>query len=112
MISLNDDPTPGFYKTRLRSGAPPVGIRIFFDHPKEPGTDELLTERGKRWQAEMNGKPIDLERVWPQCSGAPITAAEYRYFADSHAHAVEHDPFDPRSTPHRRTDWDTATPTF
>lgn len=69
-----------------------------------------MTERGKMWQAELNGKPIDLERVWPACTKDPIDERTYRYMADSHDYAVRNAPFDPRAMPHKATDWDSAPP--
>lgn len=118
MINISEDPIAGYYRMALLRGAPPVGIRIFYGPPKDPVTGEIM-DRSHRWQAEANGTPIDLERVWPVCAkealhptGAQSDAAkiEYDLLARTQKWAVENDPWDPRATPRRRTDWATASP--
>lgn len=96
---------------RRRRGAPPVGIRIYFDHPRDP-EGQRLVDRGMRWHADENGVEIDIETVWPQCARERITEDEYRYMVDAFRFAVSNAPMDPRATPRRKTDWDMAPPTF
>lgn len=73
-----DVPEAGYYRMRLRAGAVWVAIRIWFGPPRDPLTGEVM-DRSHRWQATANGKPIDLERVWPQCAADPIDEAEARH---------------------------------
>lgn len=73
-----DAPIAGYYRMRLRSGGVFVAIRIWFGPPRDPLTGEVM-DRSHRWQATANGKPIDLERVWPQCAADPIDEAEARH---------------------------------
>lgn len=109
MIDISADPVPGFYRLALRRGAPPSGIRIWFGHSTGP-EGQRMVDRSMHWQAEANGKSIDIERVWPVCGKDPISEDDYRYLARSHSYAVENDAWDPRATPGKATDWDTATP--
>ena len=98
-----DVPVPGFYRTRLRSGGVRVGVRIWFGPPKDPVTGEEL-DRSPRWQAEVNGKYIDLDRVWPSCARDPIDAREYAYLTKLQAWGEEHAPDSPQADPTRRVD--------
>lgn len=73
-----DAPIAGYYRMRLRSGGVFVAIRVWFGQPQDPLTGETM-DRSLRWQATANGKPIDLDRVWPQCADNPIDQAEARH---------------------------------
>lgn len=75
-----DAPVPGYYRMRLNAAGVDVGIRIWFGPPKDPVTGEEL-DRSHRWQAEANGRPIDLDRVWPVCAKNPIDEAQHDYLA-------------------------------
>lgn len=86
-----DQPVPGYYRTRLRSGGMFVGVRIWFGPPHDPVTGEEM-DRSHRWQAEANGRYIDFDRVWPGCASSPIDEAEYRHLASLQNWAVEHAP--------------------
>lgn len=100
-------PEPGFYKMRLRSGGVFVGVRIWWGNPIEPWTGEEM-DRAPRWNSTVNGKWIDLERVWPSCAKTPIDEAEHYYLCKlqawgaEHGHAAIADPrkkLDPMKTP-------------
>jgi len=108
---MNDatQPTAGFYKMRLVRGGPPAGIRIFYGPPNDPVTGEVM-DRGYRWQAEVNGTYMELDRVWPACMRESIPEAEYRFMSKAQAHARAHDGFNPLGSPTKRVDWETATP--
>jgi hypothetical protein len=95
----------------LRSGAAPVGIRIWFGQPYDPVTGELM-DRSLRWQAEANGEPIALEQVWPRCAREPIDEREYRFLTERAAWARENAPTSPHANPHRPIDPMTAPPPF
>lgn len=98
-----DKPIAGYYKTRLRSGAVPAGIRIWFGPPHDPDTGEEM-DRGHRWQAHANGKYINLERVWPGCAREQINAAEYEYLCRLQEWGVENAPDGPQADPFRKVD--------
>lgn len=100
-------PVAGFYRARLVSGGHPVGVRIWHGPPHDPITGEEL-DRSWRWQATMNGEPIDLFRVWPRCAGEPIDQVEHDYLASVHKWAVEHQPDSPQANPTRKIDLLTA----
>ncbi|RIV79541.1 hypothetical protein [Pelagerythrobacter aerophilus] len=100
-------PTAGFYRFRMRSGGVRGVVRIWFGPPHDPVTGEEL-DRSWRWQAEFNGEPVDLDRVWPDCAGEPVTEQDYRRaiarqeWARQHApdsayadHRKRRDPLDP-----------------
>jgi hypothetical protein len=102
-----DRPVAGFYRTKLRRGAVPVGIRIWFGVPLDPVTGEEL-DRSPRWQATANGRYIDLERVWPGCADEPIDEAEHRYLCSLQAWGEQHAPDAPHADPTRAVDLLTA----
>lgn len=98
-----DQPIAGFYRMRLRSGAAYCGIRIWHGAPLDPVTGEEL-DRSHRWQAQVNGAAIELERVWPKCAASPIDADEYRHLCAVQDWARDHAPTSPLANPHRRAD--------
>lgn len=102
-----DLPIAGLYKMRLRSGGMPVGIRIWFGQPKDPVTGELM-DRSLRWQAEANGRAIDLDRAWPRCADQPIDAKEHAYLTSLQSWGEEQAPDSPQADPTRRVDFLTA----
>lgn len=105
-------PTEGWYQMRLVAGGVKVGIRIFHGPPKDPVTGEEL-DRSWRWQAECNGEPIDIDRVWPSAGREPITAAEYQYLTEMARWAARHAPESPAANPCRPIDLIAAPlPTF
>ena len=84
-------PVAGFYRYRLRSGSVIGGVRIWYGPPLDPETGEEL-DRGWRWQAQFDGEPVDLDRVWPTGAGNPITEAEYRALVARRAWARKNAP--------------------
>lgn len=96
-------PVAGHYRTKLRSGGVLVGVRLWHGAPHDPVTGEEL-DRSWRWQAECNGEPIDFDRVWPGCAGDPISAAEYRFYAQRQGWAREHAPESSFADPKRKRD--------
>lgn len=102
-----DLPVAGLYRMRLRSGGVAVGVRIWHGPPLDPVTGETM-DRSWRWQAAVNGAPIDIERVWPACADDPIDQSEHDHLAGLQAwgraagHAAIADPtrrLDPLSSP-------------
>lgn len=106
------EPTAGYFRLRLVAGGPKVGVRLFYGPPLDPVTGEEL-DRSWRWQAECNGKPIDIDRVWPTAGRDPIDAAEYAYLCDLARWAERNAPDAPAAQPHRKIDLLSAPiPTF
>lgn len=98
-----DVPIAGFYRTRLRSGAPYVGVRIWYGQPLDPVTGEEM-DRSLRWQAQANGSYVDLDRVWPKCAGDPITEAEHAHLIRVQQWAESNAPDSALADPRRRID--------
>ncbi len=90
---------------RFVRGGPLVGIRIWHGPPLDP-IDRSVMDRMHRWNAEANGEHVELDRVWPQCVGDPITEAEYRFLCERTQWARRNDAYDPMATPRRKADWD------
>lgn len=86
-----DVPTAGFYRMRLRSGGAFVGVRIWYGQPLDPDTREPM-DRSLRFQAEINGRYAELDRVWPGCARDPIDEAEYRHLIKVQKWANQHAP--------------------
>ena len=101
-----DVPTAGFYRIQLRRDGVPCAVRIWEGAPIDPATGEELTEtRGARWQATLNGAPVEMERVWPGCARRPISLQEHDRLA---ARALTQDPEDPFFDARRPVDLRTA----
>ena len=81
----------GFFRHRLVSGGVIGGVRIWYGPPHDPVTGEVM-DRSWRWQAEFDGEPVDLDRVWPECVGRPITEAEYQALVARREWAKQHAP--------------------
>jgi hypothetical protein len=101
---VGDTPIAGFYRLKLIRFGVPAGVRIWNGPPADPVTGEDL-DRAPRWQAQCNGDPIDVERVWPQCARDPIDAAEYAHLAERQAWAKTHAPGSALAEPRRRADF-------
>lgn len=102
-----DQPQAGYYRMSLRKGGHPVGIRIWFGQPLDPVTGEPL-DRSLRWQATANRRPVDLDRVWPQCLREPISKTDHDYLAAMQDWAERNAPDAPQADPTRRIDLNAA----
>lgn len=98
-----DTPVAGFYRARLRSGGMMVGIRIWYGAPHDPVTGDEM-DRSHRWQAEANGRYIELDHVWPGCAGEPIDQAEHDHLKSLQDWAVNHAPASSMANPYRKAD--------
>lgn len=98
-----DQPIEGYYRMKLRRGAHPVGVRVWYGAPLDPVTREEL-DRGHRWQATINNRDIDLDRVWPLCAGARIDRAEHDYLAGLQDWAEDNAPESPQANPFKKID--------
>lgn len=101
-----DVPTPGFYRMRLRRGAIPVGVHIFYGQTLDPETGEPLDRWF--WQATVNGEPSSVDQVWPICAKEPIDRREHDYLVESQRWGREHDPDGPYANRSRPIDLLTA----
>jgi hypothetical protein len=99
-----DTPVTGYYRFRWRRGAPACGVRIWYGPPRDPDTGEEM-DRSWRWQAQVNGRYVDLRRVWPVCGAEPISPDEHDYLAYRAQVATAADPY---SAPAKRVDMLTA----
>lgn len=106
-----DTPTAGFYALSLRSGAVKVGVRIWHGPPRDPHTGDLM-DRHWRWQATVNRKYVDLERVWPVCARTPISEAEHDYLCTLQQWGRENDPDGAFANPTQPVNHLTAPVTF
>lgn len=96
-------PVAGFYRYRLRGGSVAGGVRIYFGPPLDPVTGEEL-DRSWRWMAEFNGEPVEFDRVWPACTGEPITEQDYRRRVARRLWAAQHAPESAYAEQGRRLD--------
>jgi hypothetical protein len=104
-----DVPTPGFYRIRLRKGAPHSAVRIWLGSSIDPATGIESEERPLLWQSTINGERVPLERVWPGCASDPIDREEHDRIVRRNATLDEDSPFyDPR----RPVDLASAPPPF
>lgn len=99
-----DVPIAGLYRMRLVSRGVPVAIRIWHGPPADPVTGEEL-DRGWRWQATANNRPVDLERAWPKCAADPIDKAEHDYLTSLQDWGEAHAPQSPQANPKRAVDF-------
>lgn len=100
-------PVTGFYRMRMRANSHYVGVRIWFGQPLDPVTGERL-DRSLRWQAEVNGRYMELDRVWPACATDPIEQAEYEHLKGLQDWASDHAPQSALADPRRPLDLLTA----
>jgi hypothetical protein len=100
MTPRTDQPIAGFYRRRLVKGGPWVPVLIAYGAPLDPVTGEEL-DRSPRWQAWSGGREIDVWNLWPDCSGEPITKAEYTHLRDVGEWAERHAPRSPEANPTR-----------
>lgn len=97
-------PEAGYFRFRLRSGGVACGVRIHHGPPLDPVTGEVL-DRSWRWQADVNGEPFgDFDRVWPGCTGEPISERQYAEYVMRHVWARDHAPDSAFADPSRKRD--------
>lgn len=99
-----DSPIAGHYEMKMVRGGMICGIRIWNGPPHDPVTGEEL-DRSWRWQAEVNGDRVEIERVWPKCGPAPISPERYAEYVARARHAQDFDPLTPQANPRRQIDF-------
>jgi hypothetical protein len=104
-----DDPRPGFFQLRLVKGGPFVAARIWRECPwVDPSSDAhpedwcRPLDRPRPLQAEIDGKPAEVERVWT--GGRRIAASEFFYRVELGRWARAYAPEEPEANPHRPVD--------
>jgi hypothetical protein len=93
-------PTPGYWRIRLRKGAPEVVCCI---REVEEPEEDVWWDGNPCLAAYILDAPAAMERVW-LWHGPAITEAEYRYQCALVAYCREHEPNDPLAQPHRAVD--------
>ncbi len=106
-----DKPEPGYFRMRLVKGGPWVGAIIFRPCPIEmhPETFQAV-DRWPHLQAEVDGKPAGVDRVWT--SGRRVPMAEYLFLRDDRAWAREYAPQSPEANPRQPVNLGALLPIF
>ena len=111
-MHVSDEPIAGFYRVKMMRHGPWVPVRIWYGPPHDPDTGEEM-DRSWRWQAERNGEPADIARLWPWCGKDPISEQEYWFLINRAEHARHFRPDDPHANPRQSIDLLSAPiPTF
>jgi hypothetical protein len=116
-------PQPGFYVMRLRSGAPLVAVVIYQLCPivipqpmtiAGPHPDEWCRplDRSRRCEARLDGKRVDLDRVWTARSLRPISRAEFEFRSGPLRRWARENPNAPEARPYRPVDLAAIPPLF
>lgn len=114
-------PVAGSYAMALVKRGPLVPIRIFWGHAVIQGEEQ---DRGYDWRCEVNGAtdrwneeqhcfvPLDLDGVWPECTGKPIDDDEFAFMRRRTIWAVAHAPWHPAANPYTPIDLGTLPPAW
>ncbi|MGL4230354.1 MAG: hypothetical protein ACRCWJ_03225, partial [Casimicrobium sp.] len=97
------DPVAGFYRGKMRSGGALCGFYVWFGPPLDPVTGKEM-DRGHRWQAHCNGEYVEIDDVWPQVAGEPITRAVYVKHCELAKWAKQNAPQSALANPKRKAD--------
>lgn len=102
----------GFYQMKLVKGGIFVPVRLWQGFGKQDGREldddgapTPVIARGWIWRAMLDGVEVHPWKVWPDCSGEPITEEEYRFLLARRHHAMAHDPQSPFASPRQKVDW-------
>lgn len=113
---------PEFYRVRLAKGAAWVPLKIWFGHPTDPVTHEILGERPATWRAVRNGKDEAIEdcviemmggyglMALPCVGGECITETEYNYLTELNAHCRVHELESYEANPRKAIDMNKIAP--
>jgi len=116
-------PQPGFYVMRLRSGAPLVAVVIYQLCPMVipqpltvggPHPDDWCRplDRSRRYEARLDGKRVDLDRVWTARSLRPVSHAEFEFRSGPLRRWARENPSAPEARPQRPVDLAAIRPLF
>ena len=116
-------PDPGFYVMRVRSGAPLVPTIIYRLCPMvipEPTTvtgphpDDWCRplDRSPRYEARLDGKRVDIDRVWTARSLRRVSREEFEFRVGPLRRWAGGNPGAPEAKPHRSVNLDAIPPLF
>jgi hypothetical protein len=116
-------PQPGFYVMRLRTGAPLVAVVIYQLCPMVipqpltvggPHPDDWCRplDRSRRYEARLDGKRVDLDRVWTARSLRPLSHAEFEFRNGPLRRWARENPSAPEARPQRPVDLAAIRPLF
>jgi hypothetical protein len=116
-------PQPGFYVMRLRSGAPLVTAVIYqlcpmvIPQPMNvvgPHPDDWCRplDRSPRYEARLDGKRVDIDRVWTARSLRSVRRAEFEFRSGPLRRWARENPSAPEARPHRAVDLSAIPPLF
>lgn len=107
----------GYYRTRLRRGAPFVPVWFYYGpspDPDDPEGDPMERERSWEWQCILRGECQSAQRTLEISHSRlePITEGEYRFMLDEIAWCAENDFEDPVLQPTTKIDLNKLPPAF
>jgi hypothetical protein len=116
-------PQLGFYVMRLRAGAPLVPAIIYqlcpmvMPQPMNvtgPHPDDWCRplDRSPRFEALLDGKRVDLDRVWTARSLRPVGRGEFEFRNGLLRRWARENPSAPEARPHRAVDLGAIPPLF
>jgi len=116
-------PQPGFYVMRLRPGAPLVPAVIYQLCPMVipqpltvagPHPDDWCRplDRSARYEARLDDKRVDLDRVWTARSLRRASRQEFEFRSGPLRRWAQENPNAPEARPHRSVDLDAIPPLF
>jgi hypothetical protein len=116
-------PQPGFYVMRLRSGAPLVPAIVYQLCPMVipqptifvgPHPDDWCRplDRSPRYEAQIDGKRVDIDRVWTARSLRPVSRGEFEFRNGPLRHWARQNLSAPEAKPHRPVDLAAIPPLF
>jgi hypothetical protein len=116
-------PVPGFYVMRLRSGAPLVPALIYQLCPMVipqpttfagPHPDEWCRplDRSRRYEARIDGRRVEIDRVWTARSLRRVNHAEFEFRRGPLRRWARQYPSAPEARPDRSVDLNAIPPLF
>jgi len=108
---------------RLRSGAPWVAAIIYQScpmvlpepsHVRGPHPDEWCRplDRSPRYEARIEGKRVNIDRVWTARTLRPVSRDEYEFRIGPLRRWAGKHPGAPEASPHRQVDLNVIPPLF
>jgi hypothetical protein len=116
-------PEPGFYVMRLRSGAPVVPAIIYqlcpmvIPEPTNVAGPHPVEwcrplDRSPRYEARIDGKRVDIDRVWTSRSLRSVSGAEFEFRSGPLRRWAREHPSAPEARPDRPVDLNAIPPLF
>ena len=116
-------PQPGFYVMRMRSGAPLVPAIIYQLCPMVipqpmtvtgPHPEEWCRplDRSRRFEAGLDGKRVEVDRVWTARSLRRVSGAEFAFRSGPLRRWARENPSAPEARPYRPIDLGAIPPLF